>query len=116
DRERDALRKKLESLDRKGDNEKSRIKELELKSGKWVVGTDVKAFCFAAPQFVVVSNANEESVRRAVVRLEDIYAAYIDYLPPRKKTGKPTQIILVRSVKEYLELNRTKGRDILNPA
>ena len=63
------------------------------------------------------SNANEDTVRRAAVRLEDIYAAYrrVPAAAPGVK-GKPTRIIIVRSRKEYLGVIQGQGINLLNPA
>ncbi|HEV3263485.1 MAG TPA: DUF1570 domain-containing protein, partial [Gemmataceae bacterium] len=61
-------------------------------------------------------NAREDIVRRAAVRLEQIYAAYTHFLPPRRDSGKPTTILLIRSLAEYQDYLKGKGRHILNPA
>lgn len=115
EKERDELRRKLESLDKTGKGELARVREITLKEVPWVDKT-TKAQSFANEHFILISNANEDIVRRAAVRLEDIYAAYVRFLPPRVQGGRPTRIVLVRSMKEYRALIQGQGINFLNPA
>jgi hypothetical protein len=71
---------------------------------------------YGSKYFLLVSDARADIVRRAAVRLEQIYAAYEDLLPPRKPAGNFTTIRLVRSLVEYRGLLATEGRQLLNPA
>ncbi|HZU38375.1 MAG TPA: DUF1570 domain-containing protein, partial [Gemmataceae bacterium] len=64
----------------------------------------------------LLSNAHEDLVRRAVVRLEQVYRAYARYLPPRQKGGKPTRIVLFRSLDDYQGFLKEAGDHVLNPA
>jgi hypothetical protein len=94
--------------------------------------------------FRLFSTAQRDIVERAVVRLEEIYAAYTLHLPPRKPLRRhdlaakvhpirqlfaapefaepplfhksTTTILLVQSLDEYREMLRSSGRNILNPA
>jgi Protein of unknown function (DUF1570) len=73
-------------------------------------------FRYSSSHFVLISNAREDIVRRAAVRLEQIYAAYTRFLPPRRLSAEPTQILLVKSLEEYHALLKEQSRNILNPA
>src|SRR5262249_15162076 len=66
--------------------------------------------------FLLRSNARADIVRRVALRLEQVYAAYTRFLPPRKPAAEPTVILLVRSLAEYHEMLRGRGRDLRNPA
>jgi hypothetical protein len=110
--EREKLRSRVDALDRVV--EKQKIDKLGLTEiAEGLLG---KCFCFSSRHFVLVSDAREEIVRRAAFRLQQIYAAYISYLPPRHKGQRPTQIVLYRSLTEYQGALKRMGRDILNPA
>jgi hypothetical protein len=116
--DRAVLRDRLEKLDRTGKGELARMEEIVLKNGSWLPGitTARKPRCYTSDHFVLISNANEEIIRRVAVRLEDIYSAYTRFLPPRINKGKKTEIYLVRSPEEYLAIVKKQGRNILNPA
>ncbi len=116
DADREALEARLKALDPTGKDEAARMENLDLKTVPWLHKDHGDALCYTSAQFVLISNAREDIVRRAAVRLEQIYAAYGRFLPARHPGGKPTTIYLVRSLAEYQALLREQGRDILNPA
>jgi hypothetical protein len=101
-----------------GQLEDQRIKNLELKPAFW--GAEKKeGLSYTSDHFELISNAEQGIVRRAAVRLEQIYAAYTHLLPPGAKTSKPkrtTTILLVQSIADYEAMLKSQGRDILNPA
>lgn len=116
DRERELLRKKIESLDRDGHGELARVRDVPLKEVAWI-NKEQRAYEYRSEHFVLLTNVNEDTFRRAVVRLDDIYGAYTRFLPPTPGVkGKPTRIILVRSRKEYLAYINGQGINLLNPA
>lgn len=112
--DRAGLAARIRALDRTGEGENALMEDLELRSVPW--GKGGSGLSYTSDQFVLVSNAREAVVRRAAVRLEQIYAAYMRFLPPRYPAGKPTRILLVHSLAEYRELLRGQGQDLLNPA
>jgi len=112
-KERDLLEARVKALDRAG--EKRRLESLDLKVVPW--GEDAKAgLSYTTPYFLLRSNAREDIVRRAALRLEQIYAAYVGFLPPRYPTAQPTTILLIKSKSEYEALLQKQGRPLLNPA
>jgi hypothetical protein len=113
DKGRELLSDRLKELDPHG--EKSRMERIDLKPAAWGKNP-TGALRYESDHFSLTSNAPEDVVRRAAVRLELIYAAYTRFLPPRHKAGSPTEIILVQSLDEYQTLLRADGRMFLNPA
>src|SRR5262249_43956593 len=79
-REREQLAARLKSLDPTGKGEIFQMEHLELKTVPWVTPAKGEALSYTSVYFVLVSNAREEIVRRASVRLEQIFAAYIRFL------------------------------------
>jgi hypothetical protein len=113
--DRKVLADRLDALDPTGKGEAQRMASLELKPVTW--GKDrKKAWRYESAHFVLESNAPEDVVRRAAVRLEQVFAAYDRYLPPRQQSGQPTTILLARSLADYQALLKEQGRVLLNPA
>lgn len=115
DGERALLKKRLQQLDPKGEGERRQIESLELKTAPWN-GNLRAGRSYPAEHFRLLSNAREEIVREAAFRLEQIYAAYARFLPPRRQSAQPTTILLVETQAEYQELLQKQGRNIFNPA
>ncbi len=113
--ERELLAARLHAIAWSARDEKERMEKIELKPAPWGKRTD-GGLSYASEYFVLVSNARPELVRRAAVRLEQIYAAYTRYLPPRRQVARPTTILLVRSLAEYHARQREQGREFQNPA
>jgi hypothetical protein len=144
--DRRELVRRLRALDPTGKLEDERIKPLELKPAVWMWGTERKEGLSYdnGVHFCLFSTARRDIVERAVVRLEEIYAAYTLHVPPRQPLRRHehaarvhairrlfaapdvaapplyhksiTTILLVESLDEYRELLRNQGRDILHPA
>jgi hypothetical protein len=112
-KERADLEVRLEEL--KPAKEKERIERIQLKPAPWR-GEANGGLTYASDHFVLTSNARDDIVRRAAVRLEQIYEAYARYLPPRCQKVTRTQILLVRSSAEYRQMLKKQPDDILNPA
>jgi hypothetical protein len=94
---------------------KERTLKLDLKTVPW--GADPKAgVSYTSDYFALISNARPDLVRQVAVRLEQLYAAYASYLPPRHTAGAPTTIVLVRSLAEYQQLLKKQGHRFLNSA
>ncbi|MFN4261427.1 MAG: DUF1570 domain-containing protein [Gemmataceae bacterium] len=113
--ERAMLVKRLEALNPKDDREEQRKQNLELLVVPWN-GRAGGGLDYCSEHFRLHSNAHEDIVRDAAVRLEDIYAAYTTLMPPRYQNRQPTRIILVESVQEYQALLKEMKRNILNLA
>jgi hypothetical protein len=115
-KDREVLSGRLKALDPTGKGEAQRMASLEFKVVAWGKDGKTKALSFPSTHFTLESNAPEDIVRRAAVQLEQIYAAYTRFLPPRYDSGEPTVIRLAQSLADYQALLREQGRTLLNPA
>ena len=112
--DRKGLETRLKALDPTGKGEVIQMENLELAAVRWIKGGE--GLRYGSSYFELVSNAREDIVRRAAVRLEQIYAAYARFLPARRPGGKRTTIYLVRSLAEYGVLLQERKHSLLNPA
>ena len=95
--------------------EKERMGGLELKPVAW--GLNPKGgWRYESDYFALLSDAPEEIVRRAALRLEQIYGAYARFLPPRHKGGQPTTILLITDITEYRKTLAAMNQKVLNLA
>jgi len=121
-KDRDELVARIDALDPTGKVEDLRMKGLDLKAAFWDEERKKAGLSYQSDHFLLISNASEAIVRRAAVRLEQIYAAYTHFLPPLPPAAQPpnpkttTTILLVQSWNDYQTLLKSQGRDILNPA
>lgn len=116
-KEREALSARLKALDPTGRGEVQRMANLTLETGDWGKSGKGKAHIYRSEQFVLESNAEEDIVRRAAVRLEHLYAATTRFLPPRVAAAEPTHVYLARSLADYQDLLRERGHNsLVNPA
>jgi hypothetical protein len=95
--------------------EKERMGGLELKSVAW--GLNPRGgWRYESDYFALLSDAPEEIVRRAALRLEQIYGAYARFLPPRHKGGQPTTVLLITDIAEYRKTLAAMNQKVLNLA
>jgi Skp family chaperone for outer membrane proteins len=66
--------------------------------------------------FTLTSTADEESTRRCIVRIEQIYRAFRQLIPARVNARRPLRIVLYGSIDEYQTALRTLGIEIENLA
>ncbi len=71
---------------------------------------------YNGPWFVVQSTASETMTRRSIVRLEQIFAAYRQLLPPRSKPTRPLVIQIFGTSQQYRRALAEHGLSIANPA
>ena len=71
---------------------------------------------YRGPWFQVESRADEETTRRAIVRIEQAFAGFRRLLPPRLEPARPLVIVLCGSTAEYRERLDQAGLRIVNPA
>ena len=115
DAERTQLKERIAELDQDGSGERKRIQSLDLAPAMWL-GEPAKGKTYRSECFELVSDAPEEVIRRAAVRLEQIYAAYARFLPPVAE-GRPTTIQLAPDRDSFKLLLAPLGHtDLLNPA
>jgi hypothetical protein len=112
DEDRETLKKKLDAIDSATEAEK--LEKLNLKPADWL-GKKNAALRYDSAYFTLISDAPEEVVRRAAYRLENVYAAYANYLPARFAAGSPTVIHVHQSLTSYHK-TVPGGEAIKNPA
>lgn len=95
--------------------EAARVQQLTLRQAPWIEGNGTALF-YQGAYFELLSNAHEELVRLVAVRLDEIFAAYVNTLGQRHQPAKPVRIILFHSLAEYRAWQLKKGISILNPA
>jgi hypothetical protein len=114
DDERAALKAKLEEIDPSPEAEARRADRIDLKPVEWGGRMDA-GLRYDSDYFTLVSDAPEEVVRRAAYRLENVYAAYARFLPPRYPGGAPTVIQVHQSLDGYQKAV-PGGDGLKNPA
>jgi hypothetical protein len=115
DADRAVLKARLEELDPSGRGQQQRLEQLELESIPWDGRTD-PGRRYRSEFFTLESDAPEEIVRSTAVRLDQIYAAYARFLPPRGEGRQPTTVILFRSGEEYAAWLKARGHNFVNLA
>jgi len=113
--ERERLSRFLVQKQGERDKFKRVLAALELKPAPWGK-SPVGGLSYASRRFMLLSNARPDIVRRGAERLEQIYAAFDDLLPPRRPDAQATKILLVESMAEYEALLKEQGHKLLNPA
>ncbi|HEV3418492.1 MAG TPA: DUF1570 domain-containing protein [Pirellulales bacterium] len=71
----------------------------------------------AASKLIVDSTADEETTRRSILRIEEIFSAYREILPPRRaRPAAPLSIKLFGAIQEYQAYLGEFGLRVENPA
>jgi hypothetical protein len=73
-------------------------------------------FSYQGPWFRLESSADEEMTRRCVVRVEQIFRAYRQLLPPEVDRRSDLRLLLFGSMDEYRAYLRAAGLAIASPA
>jgi len=124
--DRAALKKWLADFDENGSGERRRMDAVQLTAVEWL-GKANGAKRYEADHFELVSSAPQEVTRRAAVRLEQIYVAFMRFLPPRYEMNEKdridkdeklrrTTVLLAGDLDQYRELLNPSGGQVLNPA
>jgi Protein of unknown function (DUF1570) len=114
DEDRATLKARLEEIDSSPEAEARRAEKLDLKVVDWQ-GKKGAGLRYDSDYFSLASDAPEEVVRRAAYRLENVYAAYARFLPPRFAGGAPT-VIHVHQSFDGFQKAIPGGAAIRNPA
>lgn len=114
DDKRTELKAKLDEIDPSPQAEARRLEKLDLRPTDWPAKGS-PGLRYESDYFVLLSNAPEEVVRRAAYRLENVYAAFTRFLPPRTSGGSPTVIHLHGTLAGYHK-SVPGGAAIRNPA
>jgi hypothetical protein len=115
DADRAILKARLQEIDPSGRGEQQRMDQLELENMPWDGRADAGRR-YRSEFFALESDAPDGIVRRAAVQLEQIYAAFARYLPPRAENREPTTVMLFRSGEEYASWLKSRGHNFVNLA
>ncbi len=99
DADRATLKAKLEEIDPSPQAEARRLERVDLKPIEWLAKG--KGLRYESDYFTLESNAPAEIVRRAAYRLENVYAAFARFQPPRHRGGSPTMIHVHGTLEGY---------------
>ncbi len=115
-RQEEVLSARLRSPDSAVHEDPPGVEKLDLRPSAWGKDGKGKALAYRSEHFRLVSNARAEVVQLAAVHLEAVYAGFARSLPPRA-AGRPTTVLLARSLADYHALLKEQGRDpLLNAA
>jgi uncharacterized protein DUF1570 len=114
DEQRAELKAKLGEIDPSPEAEARRADKIDLQVVDWN-GTKKDGLRYESDYFTLVSDAPEEVVRRAAYRLENVYAAYARFLPPRYPGGARTVIQVYQTLDAYRKAV-PGGAGLQNPA
>ncbi len=113
--ERHTLAERLQSLDLAGKRPPPSGDALDLRPVPWPLAGRAPALEYRSAHFRLMSNAGRPMAEYAATLLEQIYAAYTRFLPPRA-AGAPTSIVLTGSQADYQELLKGRRLNLTNPA
>jgi hypothetical protein len=71
---------------------------------------------YAGESFALESTADDETTRRLIVRLEQVFSAYQRIFPPRRKPSSRLTVKLFGTMAEYREFVGSTGLRLDNPA
>jgi hypothetical protein len=81
----------------------------------WVQRHGIDFHQYRGRWFTLESSADEEITRQIVVRMEQVFTAYRQLLPPRVEPRRPLQVIVFGSSRDYREQLRRLGVSIPSP-
>ena len=85
--------------------------------GVWHYGSETWLLTDKRPWLLLESTADEETTRRSIVRIEQMFAAYSEMLPQRTHPVRPLSVKLFGTMREYQAFLKTLGLDgVENPA
>ena len=115
--DRQILTDRLAALDPDGSGERKQMDAVEFAAADWPAAPpEPGALRYTGDRFVLVSNAPEEVTRRAAVRLDQIFAAYERFLPPRVDAARPVTILLAGTPAGYRAALGPGAAGVRNPA
>ena len=115
-RERAVLSDNLRALDPRGKGALKAADALDFQKTTWPGDDKVEALEYRSSYFRLVANTRPELAQLAAIHLEQVYAAYSRFLPPKAAKATPTTILLTRSLADYQTLVKSRGMKLFNPA
>ncbi len=110
---RKKLRQRIEQFKHRLRIEAAQMKSVRLGISK--IG-DTPCRHYRGKWFTLDSSTDEPTARRVVVRVEQVFAAYRQILPPRTVAARPLQFVVLGSLDEYRAFLAEMGLKVSNPA
>jgi uncharacterized protein DUF1570 len=120
--DRQQLIQRIEDFKHREQSEDEGLSKLSLRrTGKedaptWHYETGAWLLPDKSPWLVLDSTAEEEMTRRSIVRIEQVFSAYREILPPRTDPRRPLRIKLFGTMREYQTFLNEVGLRLENPA
>jgi hypothetical protein len=113
--QRAALQRQIEDFRNRATIEAVRMEAIRLAASR---GEGCKYRHYQSKWFMLDSTADEQDVRRVIVRAEQIFAAYRQIMPPRVSPSRPLRVVVLGSMNEYQAVLAQLGvkTKIQNPA
>ena len=108
-----ALARRIDEHQRRAGIEAGAMKSITLRP--WQEATQA-GWRYRGPWCQVESHADEDTTRRAIVRIEQAFAGFMRVLPARTQPVRPLDIVLCASTAEYRARLEKEGLRIANPA
>ena len=122
DADRETLRKRIGRFLNRASDEEKRLRSLELHEKVAEGKTEFRFQGFPRDHsakevwFTLVSTADDEATRRAIVRIEQAFVVFRQFFPPRSTPLAPPQFVLLGTTEEYADQLRAQKLPIKNPA
>src|SRR3569623_1055958 len=113
-RERAVLADHLRALDPRGKGASKAADTLDFRETTWPGDGKAGALEYRSAYFRLVANTRPELAQLAAIHLEQVYAAYSRFLPPKTPDATPTTILLTRSLADYQALVKGSGLKLFN--
>ncbi len=111
--QRKVLRERIEKFRNRAVIEARRMEDVQLTG---ILRDRVPCWLYRGEWFALESTADEQTTRRSIVRIEQMFTAYRQILPPRVEHRRPLQIMLFGATDQYQQYLRGLGLEISNPA
>jgi hypothetical protein len=111
--ERKQLAQRIEAFRQRAQIEAGAIESVQLVESEENGGT---AWLYDGPWFRLIGAGEEETTRRAVVRIEQMFRAYRNVFPPRRQPRDRLRVFLFGSTEQYRNDLRARGLDVSHPA
>jgi hypothetical protein len=113
DSDRRELEGRIETFKHRSRIEARRFEDIVLKA---IRRDDVVTWQYQGDWFLLDSTTDEQTTRRSVVALEQVFAAFRQILPPRQESQRRLKIQIFGSTEAYRGFLRGCGLEIDNPA
>ncbi len=111
--ERAVLISRYQAFKNRARIEAGRMEDLKLRTVK---RDAARHWAYDGDWFALESSADEETTRRSIVRVDQVFRAYRQVLPPRTRREQRLRIFIHGSIDEYRDDLRRRGLQIENPA